>query len=109
MRSRLPKLYWPSLFLLVVLIGLPGLGGCAANRIESTDLSFDESVDRPPTAKTIYNSLLDVGGLVDISDRDVVVTLDKRAHNPFLVDSGLQNERIPMSWLGGRELEIRFA
>jgi len=64
---------------------------------------------RRATAKTIYNSLLDVGGLVDIDRRAVVVTLDKRAHNPFLVDSGLANEQTKMSWLGGRKLEIRFA
>jgi hypothetical protein len=61
------------------------------------------------TAKTIYNSLLDVGGLVDIQKKSITVTLDKRAHNPFLVDSGLADVPGPIRWLGGRTLEIRFA
>jgi len=61
------------------------------------------------TAKTIYNSLLDVGGLVEIQKKSITVTLDKRAHNPFLVDSGLAKLPIPIRWLGGRTLEIGFA
>ncbi len=61
------------------------------------------------TAKTIYNSLLDVGGLVEIQKKSITVTLDKRAHNPFLVDSGLANLPVPIQWLGGRTLEIGFA
>ncbi|MBW1688506.1 MAG: hypothetical protein JRS35_26015 [Deltaproteobacteria bacterium] len=61
------------------------------------------------TAKTIYNSLLDVGGFVDIQKKSITVTLDKRAHNPFLVDSGLADVLVPIRWLGGRTLEIRFA
>jgi hypothetical protein len=61
------------------------------------------------TAKTIYNSLLNVGGLVEIQKKSITVTLDKRAHNPFLVDSGLADGRVPVPWLGGRALEIRFA
>jgi hypothetical protein len=64
---------------------------------------------RRATAKTIYNSLLDVGGIVEIQDRSITVTLDKRAHNPFLVDSGLADEPVSMPWLRGRSLEIRFA
>lgn len=61
------------------------------------------------TAKTIYNSLLNVGGVVEIQKKSITITLDKRAHNPFLVDSGLADGRVPIPWLGGRALEIRFA
>jgi transposase-like protein len=61
------------------------------------------------TAKTIYNSLLDVGGLIEIQKRSITVTLDKRAHNPFLVDSGLADQSVPIRWLGGRTLQLRFA
>jgi hypothetical protein len=52
---------------------------------------------------------LDVGGFVDIQKKSITVTLDKRAHNPFLVDSGLADVLVPIRWLGGRTLEIRFA
>ena len=45
------------------------------------------------------------------SDRDarVIVTLDKRAHNPFLVASGLADKPTPMPWFGDKRLVIRFA
>ena len=61
------------------------------------------------TAKMLFDSLLDVGGKIQIEDRHVIVTLDKRAHNPYLVDSGLADQPTPMPWMGGRELVIQFA
>jgi hypothetical protein len=39
----------------------------------------------------------------------VVVTLDKRAHNPFLVKSRLADQPTPMSWFGDKELVLHFA
>jgi len=38
-----------------------------------------------------------------------VVTLNKRAHNPYLVDSGLADHPTLMPWLDGKELVIEFA
>jgi hypothetical protein len=61
------------------------------------------------TARVLFDSLLDVTGKVEIEDRRVVVTLDKRAHNPLLVDSGLADHPTPMPWLAGKELVIQFA
>ena len=61
------------------------------------------------TARVLFDSLLDVTGKVDIEESRVVVTLDKRAHNPYLVDSGLADQPTPMPWLGGKELVIQFA
>ena len=64
---------------------------------------------RRATAKKIFSNVLDVGGTVEIEPRNVVVTLDKRAHNPYLVDSGLADEptRMPGCW--GKKLVIQFA
>ena len=64
---------------------------------------------RRATAKKIFNSLLDVGGGVEITRSEIIVTLDKRAHNPYLVDSGLADRPTVMPWLGRRKLVIRFA
>ena len=64
---------------------------------------------RNATAKALSQSLLDVAGEVHIEDTRIVVTLDKRAHNPFLVDSGLANHPTPMPWLEGKELVLAFA
>ena len=38
-----------------------------------------------------------------------IVSLDKRAHNPYLVASRLTDQPVPMPWLGNRRLLIRFA
>ena len=39
---------------------------------------------------------------------EVVVTLDKRAHNPYLVASRLADQPTPMPWFGDKMLKIRF-
>jgi hypothetical protein len=60
-------------------------------------------------AKTLYRNLLDVSATVRIGDADVIVTVDKRAHNPYLVASGLADHPTPMPWFGNKLLKIRFA
>lgn len=61
------------------------------------------------TAKVLFESLLDVSGRVDIDETRILVTLDKRAHNPYLVDSGLADQPNAMPWLDNRALVIQFA
>lgn len=60
-------------------------------------------------AKKIFRNLLDVSATVTITDDQVILTLDKRAHNPYLVASGLAEAPTPMPWFGNRQLVIRFA
>src|SRR6266581_359599 len=60
-------------------------------------------------AKTIFRNLLDISATVSIEERRVVVLLDKRAHNPFLVSSGLANSPTPMHWFAGKKLVIEFS
>ena len=64
---------------------------------------------RRATAKSLFTNLLDVGGLVEIGKHQITVTLDKHAHNPYLVDSGLAEEPTPMPWLDNKRLVLRFA
>ena len=59
-------------------------------------------------AKTIFRNLLDASATVQIGDKEVIVTLDKRAHNPYLVASGLADHPTPMPWFGNKLLNIRF-
>lgn len=61
------------------------------------------------TAKKIFRNLLDVSATVEVREGDVVVTVDKRAHNPYLVASGLADEPTPMPWFGDKRLAIRFS
>ena len=60
-------------------------------------------------AKTIFRNLLDISATVSIEERRVVVLLDKRAHNPYLVSSGLANSPTPMHWFAGKKLVIEFS
>ena len=46
---------------------------------------------------------------VQIAEAEVAVTVDKRAHNPYLVASGLADHPTPMPWFGDKLLKIRFA
>ena len=59
-------------------------------------------------AKTIFRNLLDVSATVQIGDEEVIVTLDKRAHNPYLVASGLADRPTPMPWFGNKVMKIGF-
>jgi len=60
-------------------------------------------------AKKIFRNLLDVSATVAIEEDQVIVRLDKRAHNPYLVASGLAETPTPMPWYGNKQLVIRFA
>jgi len=60
-------------------------------------------------AKKIFRNLLDVSAHVAVTQDEVVVTLDKHAHNPYLVASGLADVPTPMPWFGNKRLTIRFA
>jgi hypothetical protein len=60
-------------------------------------------------AKTVFRNLLDLSGKVEVTDTSVVVTVDKRAHNPYLVASGLTKQSTPMPWFGNKNLTIQFA
>ena len=60
-------------------------------------------------AKTIFRNLLDLSGKVEITATSVVLTLDKRAHNPYLVASGVMDQSVPMAWFGNKKLIIQFA
>lgn len=59
--------------------------------------------------KTIFRNLLDLSAKVEVQTEGVVVSFDKRAHNPYLVASGLADKPVPMPWFGNKQLHIRFA
>ena len=60
-------------------------------------------------AKKIFRNLLDVSATVVIDDQTVMVKIDKRAHNPYLVASKLADSTTPMPWFGNKQLHIEFA
>ena len=60
-------------------------------------------------AKKIFRNLLDVSATVVVEEHRVIVKLDKRAHNPYLVASGLTNSPTPMPWFAGKDMVIEFS
>jgi hypothetical protein len=60
-------------------------------------------------AKTLFRNLLNVSATVAIEPQRVVVTLDKHAHNPFLVQSRLADTPTPMPWLRNKTLHLQFS
>ena len=64
---------------------------------------------RHAMAKSLFTHLLDIGGTIEITPQQIIVTLDKHAHNSYLLDSGLADRPTPMPWLGDRELVLDFA
>lgn len=59
-------------------------------------------------AKTLFRNLLEVSATVAIERERVVVTLDKHAHNPFLVKSRLADTPTRMPWFGNKALHLQF-
>jgi hypothetical protein len=64
---------------------------------------------RQATAKTMFRNLLDVSATVEVLANEVVVTFDKRAHNPYLVASRLADHPTPMPWFGNKQLRLRYS
>jgi hypothetical protein len=64
---------------------------------------------RQATAKTMFRNLLDLSAAVEVLDQELVVTFDKRAHNPYLVASGLADHPTPMPWFGDKRLRLRYS
>jgi hypothetical protein len=60
-------------------------------------------------ATTLFGNLLEVSATVQIEEDGVTVTLDKRAHNPYLVASQLTDRPIHMPWFGNKLLYIKYA
>lgn len=60
-------------------------------------------------AKKLFRNLLEVSATVAIESERVVVALDKRAHNPFLVQSRLADTPTPMPWFGNKALHLEFS
>jgi transposase len=64
---------------------------------------------RQAQAKKIFRNVLDLSATIYISEKDVTVCFDKRAHNPYLVASGLTEAPVPLPWFGNKSLQFAFA
>lgn len=63
---------------------------------------------RRATAKTLFRKLFDVSGQVTITPAGIEIALARRAHNPLLRAAGLADHPVPVPWLQGMPIIIRF-
>lgn len=62
------------------------------------------------TAKSrqLFDKFVDATATVMISDRDILIRFQKRAHNPLLMAAGFDREAISVPWLGRKRLQLVF-
>lgn len=61
------------------------------------------------TARRIYRDFIDATATVTLSETEVTVQFQKRAHNPLLLSAGLHStDAVAVSWLGDRALRLVF-
>ena len=62
------------------------------------------------TAKSrrLFRDLIDATAQVVITDRDIEVRFQKRAHNPLLLAAGFDKTNLPIPWLAGKHLRLIF-
>jgi hypothetical protein len=62
------------------------------------------------TAKSrhLFRDFVDASASVAITERDLVVRFQKRAHNPLLVAAGFDATDVAVPWLGGKRLRLVF-
>lgn len=56
----------------------------------------------------LFRDFIDATALVMITERDIVVRFQKRAHNPLLVAAGFDKTEVRIPWLGRRRLTLVF-
>jgi hypothetical protein len=58
--------------------------------------------------KQLYRRFVETAGTVTIQADRLVVTLDRRSHNPILREAALGRDSVPIAWLGQRRIEFAF-
>jgi hypothetical protein len=59
-------------------------------------------------ADHLFRDLVDATATVTITASEILVTFQKRAHNPLLLATGLDRTSTPIPWLGGKPLRLIF-
>lgn len=59
-------------------------------------------------SRTIFRDFVDAHASVDISEKEILVRFQKRAHNPLLLSAGFEKKHPAIPWLGNRKLSLAF-
>jgi hypothetical protein len=63
---------------------------------------------RKPPPKQLYRRFVETGGTVLIQEERIMVTFERRSHNPILREAALDGDQTPIPWLGNRRLVFTF-
>ena len=58
--------------------------------------------------KQLYRLFVETAGTVKVEEKEIVVRLDRRSHNPILCEAELDHEAAPIPWLGDRRIRFTF-
>jgi hypothetical protein len=56
----------------------------------------------------IFRDFIDAVGLITLTDDEIIVRYQKRAHNPLLMAAGFADTNVPVPWLGDKRLRLVF-
>jgi Transposase DDE domain len=56
----------------------------------------------------IFRDFIDAVGLITLTDHEISVRYQKRAHNPLLIAAGFANTEVSVPWLGNKRLRLVF-
>jgi hypothetical protein len=56
----------------------------------------------------IFRDFIDAVGLITLTDDEIIVRYQKRAHDPLLIAAGFGNTDVPVPWLGNKRLRLVF-
>jgi hypothetical protein len=59
-------------------------------------------------SRTLFRDFVDATATVDLTEREIIVRFQKRAHNPMLLKAGFDQKPIPIPWLQNRPLRLIF-
>jgi hypothetical protein len=59
-------------------------------------------------SRHIFRYFIDATAKVNITENEIIVRYQKRAHNPFLIAARLDETNIPIPWLGRKNLQFIF-
>jgi hypothetical protein len=59
-------------------------------------------------SRHIFRDFIDATATLTISEEELIVRFQKRAHNPLLIAAGFDKMDSPIPWLGDKKLRIIF-
>jgi len=59
-------------------------------------------------ARHVFRDFVEATAQIAIGETEIVVSFQKRAHNPLLLAAALQKTNVPIPWLGHKHLRLTF-